>query len=93
MDEERRLFYVAVTRAKDHLYLFSPTMRKMADGGMFPVERSVFVKEIPSELVIAKRVTGFPDAYSGYGAYGGYAPRNNGFRSRTATFTRTSWRR
>ena len=31
--EERRLFYVAVTRAKDALYLFSPKMRSMSDGG------------------------------------------------------------
>ena len=69
-DEERRLFYVVVTRAKDQLYLFSPSVRKMSDGGMFPVDPSCFVKEIPSELVITKRVMGVPDAYGAYGGYG-----------------------
>ena len=71
MDEERRLFYVVVTRAKDQLYLFAPQMRKMTDGGMFPVDPSVFVKEIPPELVVMKRVMDYPDAYGGgYGSYG-----------------------
>ncbi len=63
LDEERRLFYVAVTRAKDHLSLFVPQMRKMTDGGMFPVGPSIFVKEIPPRLVISKRVMDFPAAY------------------------------
>ena len=75
MDEERRLFYVVVTRAKDHLYLFSPQMRKMTDGGMYPVEASVFVKEIPPELVNVRRVMGIPE--SGYG--GGYQHRSGGY--------------
>ena len=67
MDEERRLFYVVVTRAKDRLYLFSPQVRKMSDGGMFPVNPSIFVKEIPPHLVNVRRVSGVP-AYSPYGS-------------------------
>lgn len=55
-EEERRLFYVVVTRAKDQLYMFSPTMRKMSDGGMFPVDPSVFVKEIPSDLLNVRKI-------------------------------------
>ena len=74
-DEERRLFYVVVTRAKDRLYLFSPTVRKMADGGMFPVEPSMFVKEIPSELLNIRRVMS-PPAYGPYGG-GGYGTRGS----------------
>ena len=92
MEEERRLFYVVVTRAKDHLYLFSPQMRKMTDGGMFPVEPSVFVKAIPPELINVKRVMGLPDAYSGSyasrhgagygGGYGGgYGSYGGGYGS------------
>ena len=67
LDEERRLFYVVVTRAKDSLYLFVPQVRKMADGGMFPVPPSMFVKEIPKELLSPLR---FSFGYGGYG--GGY---------------------
>ena len=101
-DEERRLFYVAVPRAKDRLYLFSPQVRKMADGGMFPIEPSTFVKEIPPELVCVRRVMGMPDIYAdsgyrrsssggGFGSYGGYG-RGKSFAKPT-TATRTSWRR
>ena len=49
--EERRLFYVAVTRARDRLYLCVPRATKTADGGLFPVEPSMFVREIPKNLV------------------------------------------
>ena len=65
MDEERRLFYVAVTRAKDRLFLFAPQMRKMADGGIYPVNPSMFVKEIPTELLVVTRTSVFrPPAYA-----------------------------
>jgi DNA helicase-2/ATP-dependent DNA helicase PcrA len=50
-EEERRLFYVAVTRAKDELILCSPGMRKMRDGGMFFCKPSPFIKEIPRECI------------------------------------------
>ena len=104
MDEERRLFYVVVTRAKDQLYLFTPQTRKMSDGGMFPVEPSVFVREIPSELVVIKRVMDFPDAYGGgfgaYGSRGGYGSGGYGgygsYGSRKPvkkSVLSTSWRR
>ena len=78
MDEERRLFYVAVTRAKDKLYLFVPQMRKMADGGIFPVDPSQFVKEIPPALYIGRRIQSAPAAggYGGYGNRGGYGGRS-----------------
>ena len=97
-DEERRLFYVVVTRAKDHLYLFSPSVRKMSDGGMFPVDPSVFVKEIPPELVVTKRVMGdwSGGAYGAYGAHGSYGTGGGygGYRKPvTKTVLSTSWRR
>ena len=49
--EERRLFYVAVTRARDRLYMCVPRAKKTADGGLFPIDASVFVREIPKDLV------------------------------------------
>lgn len=50
-EEERRLFYVAVTRAKDELVLCAPSMRKMRDGGVFFCKPSPFIKEIPREII------------------------------------------
>jgi DNA helicase-2/ATP-dependent DNA helicase PcrA len=49
--EERRLFYVAVTRAKDELVIASPSMRVMRDGSTFFCKPSRFVKEIPRSLL------------------------------------------
>ena len=77
-DEERRLFYVAVTRAKDRLAMMSPEMRHTPDGGEFAVRKSIFVSEIPKELVDLRRVVPtYPSSPSGYGrgygnGYGGY---------------------
>jgi DNA helicase-2/ATP-dependent DNA helicase PcrA len=52
--EERRLFYVAVTRARNELHLCHPLMRPAAgaDHGQL-LMASRFLKEIPAELVEA----------------------------------------
>ncbi|HAV63699.1 MAG TPA: DNA helicase UvrD [Verrucomicrobiales bacterium] len=51
-EEERRLFYVAVTRARRELYLSYPLMRSMAGyGGEAFQSRSRFLGEIPTKLV------------------------------------------
>ena len=50
-DEERRLFYVAVTRARNELYLCHPLMRATAGQmGEMPQTPSRFLKEIPNDL-------------------------------------------
>jgi DNA helicase-2/ATP-dependent DNA helicase PcrA len=49
--EERRLFYVAVTRAKDELVLGVPEFRRMRDGGFMPCENSRFIEELPPGLL------------------------------------------
>jgi len=49
--EERRLFYVAVTRAKDELALCAPGMRRTRDGGVFFCKPSRFIKELPRGLI------------------------------------------
>jgi DNA helicase-2/ATP-dependent DNA helicase PcrA len=49
--EERRLFYVAVTRAKDELLLCAPEVRRTRDGGIMPCEPSRFLNELPPGLV------------------------------------------
>lgn len=49
--EERRLFYVAVTRAKDRLYFCQPRLRRTRDGGVIGYMPSRFLKEIPAALL------------------------------------------
>ncbi len=49
--EERRLFYVAATRAEDRLFLCCPEVRRKRDGGVIYYEPSRFVREIPSQLL------------------------------------------
>ena len=52
LEEERRLFYVAVTRAKDQLYLLYPRRRFLAStGGERFYVPSRFVADIPRNLV------------------------------------------
>lgn len=53
--EERRLFYVAVTRAKDHLYLCRPSMRRMPDGSIIPCPPSRFINEIDPSLLNVRK--------------------------------------
>jgi DNA helicase II / ATP-dependent DNA helicase PcrA len=49
--EERRLFYVATTRAKDELHLCCPRYRRTRDGGVQSFMVSRFIQEVPSPLV------------------------------------------
>jgi DNA helicase-2/ATP-dependent DNA helicase PcrA len=49
--EERRLFYVAVTRAKDELCMCVPELRRTRDGGVIYYSSSRFIDEIPPYLV------------------------------------------
>src|SRR5215216_5907022 len=51
LEEERRLFYVAITRARDELYLTYPHMRLNAGFGDLFQRPSRFLKEIPNELL------------------------------------------
>ncbi|HTG45955.1 MAG TPA: UvrD-helicase domain-containing protein [Verrucomicrobiae bacterium] len=52
LEEERRLFYVGITRAKKQLYLSYPMIR-MAQGysGDFMQQKSRFLSELPIELL------------------------------------------
>ena len=51
LEEERRLFYVAVTRARDELYLTYPQMRLSGGYGDVFQRPSRFLQEIPNELL------------------------------------------
>jgi DNA helicase-2/ATP-dependent DNA helicase PcrA len=51
IEEERRLFYVAITRARDELYLTFPHMRLSGGFGDIFQRPSRFLKEIPNQLI------------------------------------------
>jgi DNA helicase-2/ATP-dependent DNA helicase PcrA len=50
-EEERRLFYVAITRARDELHLSYPIIRVMGSGGDSMQRPSRFLDELPRELL------------------------------------------
>ncbi len=51
VEEERRLFYVAVTRAMDELYLLYPHQRSNVGYGELYLQPSRFLREIPQDLL------------------------------------------
>jgi DNA helicase-2/ATP-dependent DNA helicase PcrA len=50
-EEERRVFHVAVTRAKDELYLVVPQIYRSRSGGLVMMKPSRFLTEISSEYL------------------------------------------
>jgi DNA helicase-2/ATP-dependent DNA helicase PcrA len=58
MDEERRLFYVALTRAEDDLYLSWPLIRRTMGGPETLQRISPFLQEIPGSLLEEWQVSG-----------------------------------
>jgi ATP-dependent exoDNAse (exonuclease V) beta subunit len=50
MEEERRLFYVTVTRAKRHLHLVYPIMSRSAASGQVINRPSIFLREVDEDL-------------------------------------------
>ncbi|SRR5579862_657792 len=59
IEEERRLFYVAVTRAKDELYLTYPILRFGAGYGDMLQRPSRFLADIPKELLEEWQISGY----------------------------------
>ena len=60
-EEERRLFYVAITRAQDELYLSYPMIRAVAGGGSDDMiqQPSRFLNELPGDLVDEWKLSNF----------------------------------
>ncbi|MDD5483291.1 MAG: ATP-dependent helicase [Kiritimatiellae bacterium] len=55
-EEERRLFYVAVTRAKDDLFFCFPSVRRNTDGGVNFMNPSRFLVEVPPESLKTEQI-------------------------------------
>jgi DNA helicase-2/ATP-dependent DNA helicase PcrA len=51
MEEERRLFYVGITRTKSRLYLTYSRQRRGVSGGLVARQPSPFLSEIPRHLI------------------------------------------
>ena len=51
VEEERRLFYVAITRARDKLFISACRMRRRMQSSV-PAEPSRFLDEIPASLLV-----------------------------------------
>jgi len=51
MAEERRLFYVGLTRAKDRLYLLRARRRRSPYGSYETMQPSRFLEDLPDDLV------------------------------------------
>ncbi len=51
LEEERRLCYVGITRAKEQLFLFHANERRLWGGMREPAVPSIFLSEIPEELI------------------------------------------
>ncbi len=57
VEEERRLFYVAVTRAQDELYLTYPLLSQQG-GSVHRLEPSRFLNELPESSYDILRIKG-----------------------------------
>ncbi len=93
MEEERRLAYVAITRAKERLY-FTRSKSRYLYGRRDLMMRSRFLKELSSEIELPKETKkpsyGYgdwddPDSY-GNSAYGGGRYASNEYGGRKNTF-------
>ena len=94
MEEERRLMYVAITRAKERLY-FTRSKSRYLYGKREPSARSRFLKELSTELDLPKETRSMPVGYGdwddpesyGNSAYGGGRYATNGdFGGRRTSF-------
>lgn len=79
LEEERRLMYVAITRARKRLYLTRSKSRYLY-GRRDLTAPSQFIKELAKELGVRDEVSSYRSRETSYGGYGG---RNGGYARRT----------
>lgn len=88
LEEERRLFYVALTRAEKRIYLLH-AMRRRRFGTWQDALPSRFLREVPDELVERRRLNlGFGQAASATrGLFGGGGTARSGETPRASTWS------
>ena len=65
-EEERRVFHVAVTRAKDELYFVVPQVRRSHSAGFVLMKPSRFLTELPDDVTEAMELEdGLPELIAG----------------------------
>ena len=75
VEEERRLFYVAATRAQEGLCLTYPMLSEQK-GAPVRLQPSRFVRELPTEqLDVRRQAPSSRPSGGGYGRAGGYRGR------------------
>ncbi|CAN5764325.1 3'-5' exonuclease [soil metagenome] len=86
LEEERRLFYVAITRAETHLYL-SYANARYRFGQLQQNEPSRFIEEIPEANMDKSYAGGAAknNANTGWGQGSAFERMNRGFNSNTST--------
>jgi DNA helicase-2/ATP-dependent DNA helicase PcrA len=97
VEEERRLCYVGITRAKEKLYLTNARSRMLFGNTSF-TRPSRFLTEIPTELMDEnspfnqpqRTATSFGSTYSGGSSFGGGYSRTSGTTRSTSTTKPTS---
>jgi DNA helicase-2/ATP-dependent DNA helicase PcrA len=63
VEEERRLCYVGITRAKERLYLTYARERRLY-GSREPASPSLFLGELPKELLLSNLASAIPQRYT-----------------------------
>jgi len=81
MDEERRLCYVGITRARSQLVLTGAARRRVF-GEYQPMEPSRFMDELPPQLV--DRIEPAYPTSSYQSSFGGYGGRSNAYGGRSS---------
>ena len=96
-EEERRIMYVAMTRARKKLYLSYATSRKLWGNTVYSSPSS-FLREIPENMLIGDIDKLFKNSFSsfspGYSPYGGTYKSNytSSWKDKGSTYTNTpSW--
>jgi DNA helicase-2/ATP-dependent DNA helicase PcrA len=77
LEEERRLLYVAVTRAKDFLFVCAPEQTYDRASGYRPAHLSLFLRQVPGQVFadqLEERTTSREEERTGEGGQGRFVP-------------------